>query len=796
MLERNIMDNQKKTEESINIQDILKPYIKKLHWFIISAILMLALAITYIKLTRPVYKSESTVLIKDAKKMSSASGDFGVLQGLAGFGGMGTNSIENEIEILQSKKLITDLVKDLNIQTKLYAKSGFTKIELYKNTSPIIVKVVNEKNTADSPKKPLELSINGDKITLKSEELKSDIVTTYNKLVSLPYANLMFLKNASFDGNIVKDVEDFKNLELEYHTLESTVNDFQKNISVDLVNKDATIISLSLIYPENNKAKDILNSLIYQYNFDAINDKNIESKKTKDFIDERIDLISKELGEVESQKEQFKISNDIVDLMSEARLNVQGSMQAKARELDLETQLQISNMLLSAMNGQKSNQLLPVNIGLSNDGAVKIIENYNRLILQRNKLLENATTENPLVQDLDNQIRQTRNSIQESLHKSITSINLTKSQIQGEVGNLESKLNKVPRQEKLFRSIERQQQIKENLYLLLLEKREEAAISLAMTANKARVIDSAYTHEKPESPKKMITLLAALIFGVLIPFVIIYLRLLFNNSIESKHDLERLSKVPVLSEIPRLAKGDEHLIQMNDVSPMAEAFRILVTNLNFMLPKKEKGKTIMVTSTVKGEGKTFISINLALALASPKKKVLVIGSDIRNPQLQRYDPSKKTVAGLTEYLAGGVENIEDIIYPSSFANNCDIIYSGSIPPNPTVLLENGRFKMLVDQVKEMYEYVILDTAPLMLVTDSLLIADNADTTLYVTRSETTDKAFIDFANKNIDSHKINNTAFVLNDVHKSNFGYGNKYGYGYHAEEKSWFKKLRKRFGL
>ncbi|WP_313213965.1 polysaccharide biosynthesis tyrosine autokinase [Soonwooa sp.] len=784
------MDNQKKTEESINIQDILKPYIKKLHWFIISAILMLALAITYIKLTRPVYKSESTVLIKDAKKMSSASGDFGVLQGLAGFGGMGTNSIENEIEILQSKKLITDLVKDLNIQTKLYAKSGFTKIELYKTTSPIIVKVVNEKNTADSPKKPLELSINGDKITLKSEELKSDIVTTYNKLVSLPYANLMFLKNASFDANIVKDVEDFKNLELEYHTLESTVNDFQKNISVDLVNKDATIISLSLIYPENNKAKDILNSLIYQYNFDAINDKNIESKKTKDFIDERIDLISKELGEVESQKEQFKISNDIVDLMSEARLNVQGSMQAKARELDLETQLQISNMLLSAMNGQKSNQLLPVNIGLSNEGAVKIIENYNRLILQRNKLLENATNENPLVQDLDNQIRQTRNSIQESLHKSITSINLTKSQIQGEVGNLESKLNKVPRQEKLFRSIERQQQIKENLYLLLLGKREEAAISLAMTANKARVIDSAYTQEKPESPKKMITLLAALTIGLLIPFGVIYLRLLFNNTIESKHDLERLSKVPVLSEIPRLAKGDEHLIQMNDVSPMAEAFRILVTNLNFMLPKKEKGKTIMVTSTVKGEGKTFISINLALALASPKKKVLVIGSDIRNPQLQRYDLSKKTVAGLTEYLAGGVENIEDIIYSSSFADNCDIIYSGSIPPNPTVLLENGRYKMLVDQVKEMYEYVILDTAPLMLVTDSLLIADNADTTLYVTRSETTDKAFIDFANKNIDSHKINNTAFVLNDVHKSNFGYGNKYGYGYHAEEKKWWQKF------
>ncbi|SKB87466.1 capsular exopolysaccharide family [Soonwooa buanensis] len=787
------MDNQKKVEESISLQDIIKPYVKKIHWFIISLLVMIALAITYIKLTRPVYKSESTVLIKDAKKMSSASGDFGVLQGLAGFGGMGTNSIENEIQILKSKKLAIDLVQDLNIQTKLFAKSGFNKVELYKQTAPILVKVINEKK-AKKPTGPLNISLKGDKITISSEEFKSDIVTTYGKLVSLPYANIMLLKNQDFDSSSVKEFDDVENLTLEYSSLELAVNDLQKAISVDLIDKDATIIVLSLIYPNNDKARDILNTLITQYNFDATNDKNLESKKTKDFIDERIDLISKELGDVESQKEQFKINNDIVDLMQEARINVQNAMQAKTKDVEIETQLQISNMLLSALNGQKNNQLLPVNIGLNNEGAVKIVENYNRLVLQRNKLLENATSENPLIQDLDNQIRQTRNSIQESLSKSISSLNLTRNQVQGQVGDLENKLNKVPRQEKLFRSIERQQQIKENLYLLLLEKREEAAISLAMTANKARVVDEAYTLVKPESPKKLIALAIAVVFGLLIPFAIIYLRSLFNNSIESKHDLERLSNVPVLSEIPRLVKNDEHLIQINDVSPMAESFRILVTNLSFMLPKKEKGKTIMVTSTVKGEGKTFISINLALALASPKKKVLVVGSDIRNPQLQRYDPSKKTVAGLTEYLAGGVDNIEDIIYPSSFADNCDIIYSGSIPPNPTALLENGRYKTLVDHVKEMYEYVILDTAPLMLVTDSFLIAENADTTLYVTRSETTDKGFIDFANKNIESHKVNNVAFVLNDVHKSNFGYGNKYGYGYNAQEKSWFQKFKDKF--
>lgn len=784
------MDNQTNSGDSLDLREVIKPYLKKIHWFIISVVLMMILAFLYIKFSSPVYKSETTVLIKDAKKMSSASGDFGVLQGLAGFGGMGTNSIENEIVILKSKKLIDDVVKDLNIQTKVFSKAGFNNVELYKKTSPIIVKIVGEKGDAEQPKKPLEVKLAGDKITISSEELKAPIVSTYNKVIGLPYANIMILRNPEFNVNQVKKIDDINSLELVYTTNAAAVNFYQAAIKVDLIDKDATILALNMIYPNAEKSRDILNSLILQYNYDATSDKNVESKKTKEFIDERIDLISKELGDVEDRKEQFKINNDIVDLMNEARINVQSSVAARAKELDLGTQLEISNMLLNSMNRQSGYQLLPVNVGLQNEGASKIIEGYNSLVLQRNKLLENATSENPIIKDLESQIRQSRGAIQESINKSIASLHVMQKQVIGERGNLDNKLEKVPGQEKLFRSIERQQQIKENLYLLLLQKREEAAISLAMTANKARIVDPAYTLDKPVSPKKLYALIGAIIVGVLIPLAFIYFRLLFNNSLESKHDLERLSKAPVLAEIPRLGRNDEHLIQINDVSPMAESFRILVTNLSFMLPKKEKGKTIMVTSTIKGEGKTFISINLALALASSTKKVLVIGSDIRNPQLQRYDPSKKSALGLTEYLAGGVDNIDELIHPSSFADNCDIIYSGSIPPNPTALLENGRYRLLVDQVKDLYEYVILDTAPLMLVTDSVLIAENADTTIYVTRSEISDKAFIDFANKNMEGGKITNVAFVLNDVHKSNFGYGNKYGYGYHADEKKWWQKI------
>jgi tyrosine-protein kinase Etk/Wzc len=263
---------------------------------------------------------------------------------------------------------------------------------------------------------------------------------------------------------------------------------------------------------------------------------------------------------------------------------------------------------------------------------------------------------------------------------------------------------------------------------------------------------------------------------------------LMNSKITNKHDLEKLTSIPILSEIPRLYKKDSEIITKNDVSPLAESFRILLTNLSFMLPKNNFAKKIFVTSTVKGEGKTFVSVNLALACASSVRKVLVIGSDIRNPQLQRYNPEMKNVKGLSEYLYEEISDVKDIIHPSGFNPNCDFIYSGVIPPNPTDLFQNGRYQELLESLKDKYQFIILDTAPLMLVTDSFLISDVADATVYVTRSETTEDAFIDFANKNIEAKKIKNVGFVLNDVHRTNFGYGNKYGYGYQAEVKKWWQ--------
>lgn len=777
-----------KREEEFSLRELVKPYIKKWYWFLTSLVIMTILAIVYIKFTTPVYKIQSSVLIKDAKKMSTASGDFGVLSGLGGFAGMGTNSIENELEIFKSKKIIEDVCKSLKLQISIFSREKYHDVELYEDTNPFMIHVVNEKQYEALPKKPINIKIQGDKIILSSEEFKKDIVTAFKKTVSLPYANLIFEKNPKFNSKKVKKL-DLKDFYFTYSDFASVIDSYQESVEVDLMTKDATVIGLSMADANVDKAKNILNGMVDIYNDYAISDKNSESKKTKDFIDERIILISKELGEVESDKERFKVDNSIVDIAAEARINLQISTETRRKSLETDTQIEISRMLLSYIDDHTNNyQVLPTNIGLDNPSATSNITAYNKLVMDRSRLLENATLENPLVKEVTKDLASLKNAMRESIQRYIINLNAAKNQTNRENDLSDSEIKKVPKIEKLFRNIERQQQIKENLYLLLLQKREEAAISMAMTENKARIVDHAFVLKKAVAPKKLYSILGAWTIGLLLPFIFIYVKELFNNKIVGKHDLEKLTSSPILSEIPRLYKKDGVIITKNDVSPLAESFRILVTNLNFMLPRTEYAKIIFVTSTIKGEGKTFVSVNLALALATSIKKVLVIGSDIRNPQLQRYNTAMKNAKGLSEYLYEEIEEPADIIHPSGFHSNCDFIYSGVIPPNPTDLLQNGRYSKLLDAVKKDYDYIILDTAPLMLVTDSLLISDVADATVYVTRSETTQKDFIDFANSNIESVKIKNVGFVLNDVHRSNYGYGNKYGYGYQAEEKKWWQ--------
>ena len=773
----------------IEIKEVLRPYFRRFYWFIISAAICLILSYLYLKTKTTVYEVSASVLIKDAKS-NPGSQDFAALRDISGFGKIGSNGVENEMELLKSKKMMQKVVQNLHLESTVYQKGKFKNTELYGKTSPIMVQVINEKPDTKYYKEPIELKISGNNITLSNKEL-APLKTTFDKTISLRFANIIITKNKDY----VAPKEATNDFLLNIASETQVTDSFQSNLKAALMNKDVTVIKMTMNYPEVNKAKDILNTLIRVYNNDAIEDKNSESKKTAEFIEERIRIIGNELGEVESRKERFKESNRITDLETEAKLGLQSSAEARGKLLEIDSQLEITNALLGYVNKQGTSAVLPGNVGLDNASATSNISAYNQLVLEKNRLLENATPQNPLVIDLTKQINSMRNSVVESLAKNRSALQVAKGNYETENKTIVGQISKIPSQEKTFREIERQQQIKENLYLLLLQKREETAVSLAVTAPKARVVDEAYVNPIPVAPKGSIVLLMGLMAGMLIPFIVIYLIRLFDDKVKDKKDLDKLSNgKTLLGEIPSLDRGQNELVMANDLTPMAEAFRIVITNMNFMLPKKEKGKVVYVTSTVKGEGKTFVSVNLALTLASPKHKVIIIGADIRNPQLQRYNPSRKGLDGLTEYLYNDDEKIEDIIHISSFNKYCDVIYSGSIPPNPADLLSNGRFEILIDQLKLIYEYIIVDTAPLMLVTDTFLTADLADATLYVTRSGFTEKSLIDFANKQINSKRIRNAAFILNDVSKDNLGYGNKYGYGYGVDNRTFFQKLKDSF--
>ncbi|GGW83461.1 GumC family protein [Salegentibacter mishustinae] len=781
-------------EEEINLREELEKYLRYWPWFIIGVILCVFIGFIYLKYTTAEYSTTASIIIKDEKSKGPSS-EMAAFADLGLLGGMGASSIENEIGILKSKTLMSQTIKALNLNITYFEEGAIKSKELYSNTPFEVVAIQLDEESLRKAIK--EESGNSFYIVSKSEEKFQLVNTETEEIIEGKFGAPVTIDFATVTverTGINRDDETGK-IGVRFSPLASVVGKYREAVQINLTDKNSSLLELSLVDPVREKAQDILDQLILEYNQQAIQDKNLVASNTAEFIDERLAIINQELDSVEVGKEEFKEANQLTNIEAESEMFIENASDYKKRQQEVGTQLELANAMITYLETGSNSDLLPANLGIQETGVNELIGEYNTLVLERNRVLSGSTEENPVVLRLNAQIEQMRANVLQSLERMRNNFRIAQKDLDRQMAVIGSQISSVPSKERQYRGIERQQNIKEALYLFLLEKREENSLSLAVTAPKAKIVDDAYSGSTPVSPKSKIILLASLILGLLIPFLIIYLKGLLNNKVRSREDLEQQAKeIPVVGEIPRVEKKNNEMVLKNDRSVLAEAFRILHTNLQYLIVNtadKDTGNTIFVTSTVKGEGKTLVSFNLAATLANTNKKVLIVGADLRNPQLQRFEKDARSHIGVSDYLANDELKLKDLIRESNTENpNLQLLPSGTIPPNPSELWRRQKTGEMFKELEQMYDYVIVDTAPSLLVTDTFLINKWADVTLYVVRAGHTEKKLLQFAVDSKRDGKFKDLNFVLNDVKWANFGYGNKYGYAYGEEKKSFIMRL------
>ncbi len=774
-----------------DLREQLDKYLIHWKWFILSASLCLVFAFLYLRYTAPSYEASTSILVKDEKKggMLSELSAFSDL----GLGGGSVNNVDNEIEILKSRTLVESTVKKLNLNISLLVEGNVVDRDIYRG-SPVDVHFSNKTELFDKANITLKLDLLSkdsfslenvivDEVATEKVILSSKKQFKFGEKIPTSIGVLTIGKTLSYKQNYIgKD----KPIRIVISPIESVTASFRNKLSVAPISKTSSVVNISINDPVQEKAEDFLDTMIQIYNADAAEDKNFISENTSKFISERLALITEELGGVEQDVEAFKKANRLTDIESEAKLFIEGSNEYDRKGVETEIQLNVVSSLLDFIKKSTNADLLPNNIITDND-AGGLISSYNQLVLDRNRILKSATTENPSVLKLDAQISSLKANVATSLRRMQSNLQIQNRDLKSQERILNSKIGKIPVQERQFRVIARQQKVKEELYLYLLQKREETAISLAATEPNARVIDAAKANKNPVSPKKNIIYLAGFLIGLLIPFGIIYGHDLLDTKIKSRLDLEGKTQIPFIGDIPTSEDANE-LIKTESRTSSAEAIRIVRTNLEFMLTNVPEGqaKTIFVTSTFPAEGKTLVSVNLAATFALSGRKVLLIGMDIRNPKFMDYFAMPNL--GLTNYLSSNDTDISRYIIKHNDYESFYILPSGVIPPNPAELLMGKNVDALFETLKKEYDYIIVDTAPVSLVADTLLVAKNADTFVYVMRANVLEKRMLSIANTFYREKKLPNMCLVLNDT-DSTKGYG--YGYGVKAEKKSWFNKFK-----
>lgn len=796
-------------DKEIDIQELLFKYLIHWPWFVGAVIVCLISAYIYLYVATPVYNISATVLIKDDKKGGSSNNVAGLDE--LGLSGLITSSqsIDNEIEVLRSKTLVKEVVNYLNLYVTYQDDDQIPSKELYK-TSPVQVNMTPQEAEKLKTKVVIEMVLHPQgslDVNVKMED--KEIQKHFEKLPAILPTNqgtLSFFQttdsiSSKKNEEVGSPVQDMRHITATISQPMNVARRYCENLSIEPTSKTTSVVTVSLKNSSLQRGQDFINQLLEMYNRNTNNDKNEIAQKTAEFIDERIGIISKELGSTEADLETFKRDAGITDLSSDAQIALTGNAEYEKKQVENRTQISLVEDLKKYL-GHNEYEILPSNVGLKDITLAAQIDRYNEMLIERKRLLRTSTENNPAIINLDTSIRATKANVQATLEGTLQGLFITKADLDREAKRYMRRISDAPGQERQYVSIARQQEIKAGLYLMLLQKREENAIMLAATANNAKIIDDAIADVIPVSPKRSIIYLAALCLGIAIPVVVIYMIDLTKFKIEGRADVEKLTSVPIAGDIPltdeKNTKEGSIAVFENQNNLMSETFRNIRTNIQFMLQNDKK--VILVTSTVSGEGKSFTSANLAISLSLLGKKVVIVGLDIRKPGLNKVFNLSSKEKGITQYLANPEMDLMSLVQLSDVNRNLYILPGGTVPPNPTELLARDGLDKAIEILKKNFDYVILDTAPIGMVTDTLLIGRVADLSAYVCRADYTHKAEYTLINELFHEQKLPNLCTIINGVdlkkrkygyyygygkYGKHYGYGKRYGYGYgYGQEK------------
>ena len=792
----NNMTPENPEENSFNLYEIIFKYLVYWPWFAVSVLVCVVLAFVYLRYQAPVYNVTASVLIKEDesrnRSMGAASGALEALQSMGGFSM--SNNFDNEVEILKSRTLIKKVITNLGLYISTGEKRFFGyNTPLYK-TSPLEVYMSPEE--ADKLESGIKLHLTytpDNHLKAKAEyvlnEEDFEIEKSFDKLPAV-FPTPVGVISVTVKDSLLTEwrKENNRNLELVAYINSPTAvaKAYGENLNVDATSKTTTIAQMVVQNTSRQRAIDFINCLVAFYNQDANDEKNEVAMKSAEFIEDRIQIINQELGTTETQLADFKQKSGLTDLTSNAKLALEENSKYEQLRIENQTQIRLVEFLRDYINNPaNAHEVIPANVGLQDKDLSQLIDKYNSMLIERKRLLLTSSETNPAVVNMNTGIEATRHNVQTTVTSVLTGLQITKSDLERQARKFEGRISNAPQQEKEFLSMARQQEIKAQLYIMLLQKREENAITLAATATNGRIIEEALPDKDPVSPKKKMIALAALVVGLAIPVGFVYLRDLLKYKIENRDDVERITTVGILAELPKCEKPEKGaiVIRENKNDIMEETFRGLRTNLLFMLGKDDK--VVLFSSTQPGEGKSFVAGNTAVSLAFLGKKVIVVGMDIRKPGLNKVFNLSRRAEGITNYLSDPENvNLFDMIQRSDISPNLDILPGGPVPPNSTELVARDVLDNAINQLKSRYDYVILDTAPIGMVTDTAIIGRVADMCVYVCRADVTPKAGYEYINVLKNEHKFPKLSTVINGIDMSKrknsygYGYGKKYGYG------------------